>query len=244
MARLSRLSVAHGLHLVVQRGHGQGPIFVDDVDRAACLCALRDAAALHKVAVHAYALWDDAVLWLATPDDPVGIGRAVQAMGQRFVAGFNRRHGSRGTRWDGRFRCAVVDAASHAVPLAVLIEQGPPAEHAALREADWPLSGWAWSSAKHHTGLQRAPWLTVLPGLWALGNTPFDRETAYRQRLSAPRDDALHAAAMHAVARGWALGDEAFTQGVAAATGRSAAPRPRGRPRRSPSPPIAMSLIK
>ncbi len=243
MARLSRLSVAHGLHLVVQRGHGPGPIFVDDVDRSACLGALQHAAAMHKVAVHAYALWDDAVLWLATPENPVGISCTVQAMGQRFVAGFNRRHGLRGTRWDGRFRCAVVDAATHAVPLAVLIEQGP-AEHSALREADGPLSGWAWSSAAHHTGLQRAPWLTDLPGLWALGNTPFDRETAYRLRLSAPRDEALHAAAMHAVARGWALGGDAFRQGVAMATGRAVAPRPRGRPRRIPLPSVDMSLIK
>jgi putative transposase len=242
VARLSRLSVAHRLHLVVQRGHGQAPIFIDDLDREACLVALRDAAALHALAVHAYALWDDAVWWLATPQDPSSIGRTVQAMGQRFVAGFNRRHGLRGTRWDGRFRCAVVEA-SHAVALSVLMEQGPLVP-TTPRDGGEPARGWPWSSAAHHLGLQRTPWLTDLPGFWTLGNTPFDRETAYRQRLGAPRNEALLAAAMHAAARGWALGGPAFTQEVAMAAGRTAAPKPRGRPKRQGSNPIAMSLIK
>jgi putative transposase len=263
MARLSRLSLAHVLHFVVQQGHGSGPIFVDDIDRAACLQALRDAAALHQVAVHAYAVWDHAVLWLATPSDTAGISRTVQAMGQRFVAGFNRRHGSRGTRWDGRFRCAVVDAGTHALRLAVLMEQGPQEqgshEEIALEQGPalaipsrlnaQPMAlrhvhGWPWSSAGHHTGAQRTPWLVDMPSIWALGNTPFDRESAYRRLLLAPRDEALHAEAMHAAARGWVLGGDAFVRAVAAAAGRAVAPRPRGRPKRIPGPLIAMSPIK
>jgi putative transposase len=229
--------------LVVQRGHGQSPIFVDDVDREACLVALRDAAALNALAVHAYALWDDAVWWLATPKDTSSVSRTVQAMGQRFVAGFNRRHGSRGTRWDGRFRCAVVDATTHAVPLAVLMEQGLPMSPTS-RDVVEAAGGWPWSSAAHHIGLQRTPWLADLPSVWALGNTPFDRETAYRRLLAAPRDESLFVAAMHAAARGWALGGDRFLQDVAMATGRTAAPKPRGRPKRLGLDSVAMSPIK
>ena len=56
MARLPRLSIAGLAHHVIQRGHNRQPIFLDDEDRLAYLAALRESAALHRVAVHAYVL--------------------------------------------------------------------------------------------------------------------------------------------------------------------------------------------
>jgi putative transposase len=76
----------------------------------------------------------------------------------------------------------------------------------------------------------------VPPPYWALGNTPFEREAAYRELL----EQALAATDVHAIEHalrgGWALGPPAFQQQVGSSADRPAAPRPRGRPRGSRTP--------
>lgn len=227
MPRLTRLTVPHQMHLVVQRGHGRAPVFVDDEDRRTYLDALRESATGHRVAIHAYVLLDDQVQWLGTPQDVLGLSRTVQAIGQRFVGAFNRRHGLRGTRWEGRFRSAVIDAANFGVSMGVLIEQ-----EAVLAGLVQEPSQWPWSTARHHLGLERVPWIADSPLLWHLGNTPYEREAAYRRSLDHSPDVKMKQAVTNAVARGWAVGDDTFVQGIASVAGRHVTPRPRGRPRR------------
>ncbi len=225
MPRLARLTIAGELHFVAQRG--QGRVFADDADRASYLEALSSAAALHDIAVHAYVLLDDEVQWLATPRQAQALGLAVQAVGRRFVAAINRRHGHRGTCWDGRFRSAVVDGRAQALDLIVLLEQEPVTRGLASDAQHWP-----WSSAAHHLGGVPAPWLREHPSLWGLGNTPFEREAAYASLLLQPVDLAFRSALHVAAARGWAFGSEAFVRHLAKASlPRAARPRARGRPR-------------
>ena len=92
-----------------------------------------------------------------------------------------------------------------------------------------------WSSARCHLGLERQPLLSDCPALWALGNTPFEREAAYRQLLDEglPTDQAR--ALGQASRQGWAVGDADFLAELARHTDRPLAPRPRGRPRRRPA---------
>ena len=97
MARLPRLSIAGLAHHVIQRGHNRQPIFLDDEDRLAYLAALRESAALHRVAVHAYVLMNDHLHLLVTPPTAEALSKMLQAIGRRYVAAFNRRHGRIGT---------------------------------------------------------------------------------------------------------------------------------------------------
>jgi putative transposase len=227
MPRLARLTVAGELHLVVQRGLPGRRLFHDDVDRSTFVAALRDEGAVREVAVHAYALLEDQVMWLATPDTAAALGLTVQGAGRRFVATVNRRHGLRGTCWEGRFRSAVVDGHALAVDLAVLIEQEPVRAGLVAGAPNWP-----WSSAAHHLGTARATWLREHPAIWRLGNTPFEREAAYASRLAQPGNAELRDAALRAVARGWALGSEAFVRRLSQRPlARALRPRPHGRPR-------------
>ncbi len=230
MPRLTRLTLPGELHIVAQRGHGNQPVFVDDEDRRAYLDALRAACAAHGVAVHAYALLDDEVQWLATPSGEDSLGRAVQAIGQRFVVGFNRRHGLRGTRWEGRFRSAVVDGESHALDLMTMLEQEP-----VVRGLTGKVSGWPWSSALHHLGTSTSPWLRDHPAVWALGNTPFEREAAYEARLAQALDPGLRLGVRQALLRGWVIGPPGYQKRLEQTMNlrRAMAPRPRGRPARA-----------
>jgi putative transposase len=221
MARLPRLVVPGQAHHLVQRGHNAQPVFVDDEDRRQYLAALRDALRAHAVVLHAYALLDDAVQLLLRPPSEVALSRMVQAVGRRYVAGFNRRHGRSGTIWEGRFRAGVV-------------QQGEPTLQS-LRMIDALSSHGRWSSAPHRLGLTRDALVSDPPEYWRLGNTPFEREAAYAALLAQGLDEAVVRRIEHAAANGWALGSPQFLAEMARQSGRPVRPRPRGRPR-SPKP--------
>jgi len=218
MSRLPRLVVAGQAHFVVQRGHSGAPVFVDDADRAAYLAALREAAATEHVQVHAYALLPTEVQLLATPAEPAALSRLMQALGRRYVAAHNRRHGRSGTLWDGRFRCGVVEPGTPRLQALCLID-------GAAAEAGL-------TSAGHRLGGPRDVQLVDPPEYWQLGNTPFEREAAYRARLQAGVAPAAAQALRSAALGGWAAGSPGFKASLESATSRPAQPRPRGRPRR------------
>jgi len=228
MARLPRLALAGHPHHVLQRGASGRPVFVDDADRQAYLDALREAAATLRVAVHGYVLMDDHVHLLLTPPDDAAVGRLMQALGRRYVAAFNRRHGRSGSLWEGRFRATLLETQPHLLGCLRYIEQNPVRAGRVAHAAEWP-----WSSAAHHLGHRRDP-LIVEPAVWwHLGNTPFDRETAWRARLDdfmGPREARPYT---DSVVKGWALGSGAFLAQLAAMTDRPLAARPRGRPRKA-----------
>jgi putative transposase len=68
------------------------------------------------------------------------------------------------------------------------------------------------------------------PEIWALGNTPFEREAAYRSLLAAGLPATQAQALRQAALGGWAAGSAAFALDLSRATARPARPRPRGRP--------------
>jgi putative transposase len=201
-------------------------VFVDDADRRAFLAALHESAVQHRVAVEAYALADSHVHLLLRPGEAAGLSAVVQGLGRRHVAQFNRRHGRSGTLWAGRFRAAVLQPGERVLQALQFIDQHA-WRHGLVAQAEDDL----WSSARHHLGRQRDLLLSDGPDWWALGNTPFEREAAYRQRLSEP----LPASAVRALAdashKGWALGDSAWLGELARLAPRPLVPRPRGRPR-------------
>jgi putative transposase len=230
MARLPRLIVAGQLHLVLQRAHGGAAVFQHEQDFDSYRRALVQAAAENGVALHAYALTPSQVLLLVTPSNPVGPSRMMQAVGRRFGADYNRRHRRSGALWDGRFRATVVDP-GHLVDASRWVEWAPVRAGLAGAAADYP-----WSSAAHHAGSRVDADITEHPNYWRLGNTPFEREAAYRGLLEQPLAHALEARLEDATQKGWAIGDAAFLRQLGEAAPRRVAPLARGRPRAKTAP--------
>lgn len=227
MARLPRLCLPGLPHLMRQRGHSDAAVFLDDADRQTYHAALREAAALQRLPVHAYALLRSEVLLLLTPEQPDSLGRLLQSVGRRYGAGFNRRHGRSGSLWDGRFRATVVEPGQELLATMCWLESAP------LRQGLASLAQeWGWSSARHHLGRLREPWLADPTEYWSLGNTPFDRELAWQRRLEEGLTEAQAQRIDAASHKGWVLGSGAFLAQVAASTARPVQPRPRGRPPR------------
>lgn len=236
MARLSRLSLPGVVHYVLQRGHNGGAILHDALDVEQLLQTLREAALSTGVVLHAYAVTDRELRVLATPDSATGVSRLMQALGRRYAAGFNRRHGRSGSLWDGRFRSALIE------PGPVTLQALRDVDHRSMADDDSPPAALPAatgpgpaprSSAAHRTGGRRDPALVDPPEYWQLGNTPFDREWRYRALLADPLPADPVAALERAVQGNWAFGSAAFVSAVMEAAARPAAPRARGRPRRA-----------
>lgn len=189
----------------------------DDVDRRLLLDLLRDSSERHGVALHAYALLDARLDLVATPRDRDGLSLMMQAVARRHAAAYNRRHNRQGGLWQGRFRAAVLDPGHWLLRCMLQVERS--------------AEGAIWASRAVGPPLAEAPQLVDPAVFWNLGNTPFEREVAYRslKEQGLTPEEMLQIEA--ALRGGWVLGPEPFAAQLAELASRPAKPRARGRPR-------------
>lgn len=228
MARLPRLGMAGWPHLLVQRVHDGQALARDDQDRQAIVDTLKDACREQGLAVHAYCIAPDHLHLLATPTTDQCLSLVMQALGRRYVAAYNRRHGRQGGLWAGRYRATVLDPARYLLDAMVFVETHAWRAGQCAQVQDDP-----WSSVRHHLGLHTDPLVTDHALFWGLGNTPFEREAAWRRRLEAGLGASQVRTMADAVHKGWALMPEGEAGRLEATAGRRLTPRPRGRPRKT-----------
>lgn len=230
MARLPRLVIPYQPHHVIQRGAGGMAIFIDNADYQVFLRYLREAAKAYKVAIHAYVLMSNHIHLLATPSDSSGFGKMMQWLGRYYVPYFNRRHDRIGTLWQGRYRTSIIDSEHYLMVCSRYIELNPVRAGICARPEDYP-----WSSYRHHIGLEPDPTIFDHDLYWRLGNTPFDREAAYKALVESGISSDEMATLRGAVQRGVILGTVEFRQSLQKQTSRPIEPAKRGRPRKAVS---------
>ena len=228
MARLRRVVLPGHPHLLIQRARRGTPAFGDAADHVLYLQHLRAAAADIGVEIHAYGLWADEVRLLVTPHHDDALAALMQSVGRRYVRAFNLRYGHSGSPWEGRFRSTVVEAGDFFLNCLRFVEA--PGDGAAAGPAG--SSPAATTSVGHHLGERIDALISHHPTIWALGNTPFEREAAYRRLVADAMGAERLASILRASANGWALGSPAFVLEVGQLSGRRCAPAPRGRPRK------------
>ena len=228
MARLPRLTVAHYAHHVIQRGNNRQAIFHDQRDYERMLEILTEYAEKFEVAVHGYVLMPNHFHLLATPATADGLPLMMQAVGRSYVRWFNQRHARTGTLWEGRYRSTLVETERYLLVCMVYIDLNPERANLAPSPAEWP-----WSSFASHLGLRADRLVTPHALQWALGNTPFAREAAYRELLQTGIDHRQRDALTEATLRGWALGGPEFVASLQSHTARRAIKASAGRPRRN-----------
>jgi len=230
MARLPRLSVPGYPHHVIQRGNNRQPIFGSDADRQFFLDLLRDSAARHEVAVHAYVLMDNHFHLLVTPSSAGSLPKFMQALGRAYVRHFNDTHGRSGTLWEGRYRAALLQADRYLLPCMAYIDLNPV-------RAGWVAQAedYAWSSHRQYAGLRVDKYLSPHPLVWGLGNTPFARETRYRDMVRQGVSEQQQRELTESALAGWALGEPDFVGQLQQETTRRLSRGGPGRPRRPPA---------
>ncbi len=225
MARLPRLIVPGQPHHLIQRGAGRQPVFLDDDDRQRFLRHVKEGARQFTVAIHAYVLMSNHFHLLVTPAEANGLARMMQWVGRHYVPYFNLKHGRSGTLWQGRYRTAVIDSERYLLLCSRYIELNPVRAGIVAAPADY-----GWSSYRHHAGLATDSLITEHPLFWALGNTPFAREAAYRRLIDEALSESEMTSLTEATLKGWAVGSAQFKETLAKKAGQQVAPKKAGRP--------------
>lgn len=227
MARLPRLTVPGYPYHIFQRGNNRQVIFSSVADRQILLDLLSESASKFAVDVHAYVLMDNHFHLLATPRSVESLPQMMQAVGRRYVRHFNAAQGRSGTLWEGRYKSALVQTDRYLLACMVYIDLNPVRAGLVAQAQDY-----LWSSHRHYAGLRSDKLVSPHPLLWELGNTPFARESSYRQIVQAGITAGQQVALTQSVMSGWALGDLEFVAHLQKTTPRRLSKSAPGRPAR------------
>lgn len=228
MARLARVSVPGYPYHVIQRGNNRQPIFRSDADREFMRGLLAENAARFEVAIHAYVLMGNHFHLLVSPLAQDGLPRMMQAVGRRYVRHFNDAYQRTGTLWEGRYKSALVQSERYLLACMVYMDLNPVRAGMVALAQEYP-----WSSHAHYAGLRSDRLVTQHALVWDLGNTPFARESRYRELVQAGVSREERAALGQAVTSGWALGDADFVRHMQGKTERRLTRSVAGRPVKS-----------
>lgn len=229
MARLPRLVLANYPHHILQSGNNNQQIFRDDEDYQRFLGWLKESAKEFKVAIHAYVLMPDHLHLLATPTTVEGLAQMMQRVGRYYVPWYNAKYARNGSLFQGRFKTSLIDPERYFLVCSRFIESNAVRSQLVSDPLNYP-----WSSYLHHAGIKPDPVITDHALVWALGNTPFQREAAYielsRPSLSQAERDVVEAALL----KGWPLGSDKFKTELQQRAKRQVLPAKRGRPFKKP----------
>lgn len=229
MARLPRLVLPNHPHHILQSANDGQLIFREADDFQRFLGWLKDSAKEFKVAIHAYVLMPDHVHLLASPATGEGLAQMMQRVGRYYVPFYNAKYARSGGLFKGRFKTSLIDAEKYFMVCSRYIESNPVRCQMVADARDY-----LWSSYPHHAGVTPDSMITDHALYWALGNTPFQREAAYRE-LSAPLLNEKEMAVVDAaVLKGWPLGSDAFKTELQQRAKRQVLPAKRGRPFKVP----------
>lgn len=228
MARLPRL-YAPDIPQLAQVDFAQPLALPSDATPAATLDSLalwlREIVHEQHATVHGWVLLNDRLVLLATPAAADSLARLIQAFGRRYASRLQH-----GRVFASRYRSALVQPGQWILPTLVWLDQLPVQLGYVDKAETWP-----WSSAGYHTGTAHDSNSLVIdhPDYWSDGNTPFERQAKFRQRLAQGLTPADSTQIERALFGQWALGKPAFLAELRDQASRRLTPAPRGRPKKA-----------
>ena len=161
---------------IIQRGHYQQPCFHTVADRFVYLDLMREHAAAHAIAIHAYVLMTNHVHLLLSFGRPDEVIDFMRLLGQQYSQYLNRRIGRSGTLWDGRYKSSPVRSEPYFLICHRYIELNPVRAGMVRRPVMYP-----WSSYRGNAGLVPNRLVTPHELYLRLGANRACRATYYRE---------------------------------------------------------------
>lgn len=229
MARQARLFIPACPMLIELHGVGPLPVFKTREAYRLFRDRLPRSALEENVDVHAYCICPSQVALLVSAGQATQPGRFIQNLNRHFSPGIRLiQHISTASIWEPRFKSAVIQPGARSLKASLYVEL------LAQRLGQTPdVLSYPWSSFASHAGAATEPWVCDLPEYWNLGNTPFERQVAYRQLAENGYPQAEQQDLERCVQKGWLWADEAFAAQAQEQANRPVRPRPRGRPAKS-----------
>jgi putative transposase len=226
MARQARLFIPDCPMVLELQGIGRQEVFQTREAFSLFHTQLPLSAAQEEVAIHAYCMVPAGALLMVSAFEANSAGRFVQNLNRHFspaVRQVQAVHSS--ALWEPRFKSTVVQPGLHSLKACLFVEQ------LAMRTAGAAdLATYPWSSFAAHAGVVNEAWLSDLPVYWQLGNTPFERQSRYRQFSEQGVGESDFQALSQCLQKGWLWSDDAFCAQIQELANRPVRPRPRGRP--------------
>jgi putative transposase len=217
MPRTARIVIPGTPHHVVQRGNRRQRTFFSPADYRTYLRIAAEEFAAAGVSVWTYCLMPNHVHLIAAPSSEDGLARAVGRTHLRYTRLINEREGWRGFLWQGRFASFPMDE-GHLLACARYVGLNPVRARLVASATQWP-----WSSVRAHVAGRS-------DGLVSLEPLADRLEAGIGEFFDDDVPEATLSGIRQACVTGVPLGPEAWLKSIAANTGRSLAPRRRGRP--------------
>jgi REP element-mobilizing transposase RayT len=176
MSRPLRIVLAGGLYHVTSRGNRRETIYWDQVDRLNWLDVLAKVCARHKWRIHAWCQMSNHYhLVVETPDPNLSDG--MQMLNGIYTQRTNRRHGSEGHIFQGRFHAVLIERQTHLLEVSRYVVLNPVRAGLVKDPASW-----RWSSYRTMVGNSiPPPWQATR---WLLAQFGPQHATAIRKYAS------------------------------------------------------------
>lgn len=211
---------------IIQRGNNRGQVFFGPKDAQKYLDWLGEAAAQHRLAVHAYVLMTNHIHLLATPESAHSLPRAMRDVNWHYSRYVNDTQSRTGSLWEGRYRASVIEAEDYFFACSRYIEMNP--VRAGLAASP---GAYRWSSYKANAQGAADPVITPHELYTAQGATAAARAEAYSSLFDNVLPETAVGAIRDAINGGWPLGRDTFVALVSRHAGQPLQARKRGRPR-------------
>ncbi len=223
MARKPRYFVRDVPQHVIQRGNNRAACFFANDDYRRYRDDLKEVAAKHGCAIHAYVFMTNHVHALVTPQEATSIPAMMQALGRRYVRYVNGVYRRTGTLWEGRYNASLVQSEHYLLCCYRYIELNPVragmVEHPRL---------YPWSSYHAHAHGHTDTLVDDHPLYRALGSSAHARHQVYRELFKIHLDQNTIDLIRDVTNKAWPLGNERFREQVETALQRRTRPLPRG----------------
>ncbi|MBB4845961.1 REP element-mobilizing transposase RayT [Paucibacter oligotrophus] len=160
MARPPRIEFPGAAYHVSSRCEPGTLAFADDQDRAVLVELIAQSMQRFDAQLLAYSLLGDQYEILVFTRR-ANLSRLMRHLGGVYTQHHNRRHGSQGALFHGRFRAVLVDRERHLLDACRYVELAPLRQGLCRSPAQWP-----WSSFAAHTGSVPTPVWLESDGLW------------------------------------------------------------------------------
>jgi len=228
MPRLHRCFLPNVPLHIIQRGNNRQPCFFTERDYIVYLEKLREYSLQNSIAIHSFVLMTNHVHLVLTPQSPEAPSRLLQTLGRWYVRYINATYRRTGTLWEGRFKASLVDSATYFLTLSRYVELNPVRASIVEHPAKYP-----WSSYRMNAMGKTIALLTPHPIYQSLGNTPEERQQAYRALFANEIPALALEEIRNATNKAWVLGNDKFRDSIEAQLGFALPPFPRGGNRRS-----------
>jgi len=185
MARPLRLEFPGAIYHVTSRGNARLAIYKDDQDRHSFLSILGEVVDRYHWLCHACCLMNNHYhLIVETPDG--NLSRGMRQLNGVYTQKFNRRHGTVGHVFQGRFKAIVVERDNYLLELCRYVVLNP-VRTGTVSSAE----KYRWSSYRATAGLEKpATFLSVDWVLGQFGRQRYQAQRRYREFVRAGVDAA------------------------------------------------------